>query len=116
MSDYSLKKLAFKIDFDEDDYIPLLELFIETTASNLSSIAFALGSGDNESISSNLHNIKGASLNLGLDKISEIVASMDKLNKAGLFTDIKKRIEDCNSELNDLKEVLEKNNAKNSCS
>ena len=38
MANYSLTELASNIEFDVEDYIPLLELFVDTTYSNLSDI------------------------------------------------------------------------------
>ncbi len=108
MADYSLEKLAFEIEFDIEDYTPLLELFVETTYVNLTEISSAIKIPDSEVISSNIHNIKGASLNLGLDKITGIVEQMSKLNKTGFFTDIEAMMEECKAELKKLRNILGK--------
>ena len=107
MVDYSLEKLASEIEFDIEDYSSLLELFIDTTYSNLAEISSAVKIPDNEVISSNIHNIKGASLNLGLDKITVIVGQMSKLNKAGVSADIEAIVNECKAELIKLRNILE---------
>ena len=107
MGKYSLKKLASEIEFDVEDYSPLLKLFVDSTDSNLAGISGAAVSSDSDRISSNLHNIKGASMNLGLDKITEIVGQMSKLNKDSSFADIEGKVKECEAELAELKRLLE---------
>ena len=106
MGDYSLAELASGIDFDVEDYSPLLRLFVDTTDSDLSEISSAAASLDSNLISSNIHNIKGAALNLGLNKIIVIVEQMSKLNWAEVFTDIEARVKECETELNKLRKLL----------
>ncbi len=105
---YSLKKLAEAIEFDVEDYIPLIQLFLETTDESLVEISAAVKSADKDIISSNIHNIKGASMNLGLVPFTNIMEEMSKFNKMGLFSDIDKRVLECKTELNKVKQVLEK--------
>ena len=107
MAEYFLKSLAAEIEFDVEDFIPLINLFIDTTDLNLIEISSAAKQLDSELISSNIHNIKGASMNLGLNKISEIMSTMSKLNKTGFFADIEARVEECKVELKLLRQVLE---------
>lgn len=108
MAEYSLEVLASKIEFDVEDYIPLIELFIDTTDSNLSDISAAVKRSDKESISVNIHNIKGAAMNLGLEAFTVLLGHMSKLNKAGSFADIEEVVLKCMFELNQIREVLEK--------
>ena len=107
MIDFSLRELASNIEFDVEDYSPLLKLFIDTTDLDLSRIRTAAASSDNDLLSSNIHNIKGASLNLGLDKITEIVDQMSKLNKDSFLTDIEGKVKECEAELIKLRILLE---------
>jgi len=107
MSEYSLKSLASTIEFDVADYISLIELFLDTTDSDLNIINNAIVLSDQEVISAHIHNIKGASMNLGLNKISEIMDRMSKLNKTENFTDIKGTVEECKTELKELRKILE---------
>jgi len=107
MANYSLLTLASKIELDVEDYSPLLQLFVDITDSNLAEISSAVAVEDSDMISFNIHNIKGAALNLGLDKITDIVEQMSTLNKAGSFADIEARVQKCEVELNDIKKLLE---------
>jgi len=107
MPNYSLAQLASEIEFEVEDYVPLLKLFLNTTDSNLSDIRTAAASSDSDLISSNIHNIQGASLNLGLDKITGIVEQMSKLNKDNSFTDIEAKVKECELEITELRKLLE---------
>jgi len=109
MAEYSLKLLAAEIEFDVEDFIPLITLFIDTTDSNLIEISSAVKESDKELISTNIHNIKGAAMNLGLNHITEIMSNIGKLNKTGSFADIEARVEECKFELKELRQVLERN-------
>lgn len=106
MENYSLLTLASKIDLDVEDYSPLLQLFVDITDSNLAEISGAVAVEGSDMISFNIHNIKGAALNLGLDKITGIVEQMSALNKAGSFADIEARVVECEVEINKLIKLL----------
>lgn len=107
MLKYSLKDLAAEIEFDVEDFVPLINLFIETTELNLVDIGTSINKQDADVISSNIHNIKGASMNLGLESISKIMEQMSILNKKGSFADIEGVIAVCRAELTELRKVLE---------
>ena len=107
MPGYSLESLASYIEFEVADYISLLKLFLDTTDSDLIGISSAVLLSDQKVISANIHNIKGASMNLGLNRISEIMDRMSKLNKTVRFTDIKRIVEECKTELKELRKILE---------
>ena len=106
MSEYLLESLAAEIEFDVEDFVPLVVLFLDTTDSNLIEISIAVKQLDKECISTNIHNIKGASMNLGLEYITGIMEKMSKLNKSEHFTDIEDSVEDCKVELGKLRKIL----------
>ena len=107
MANYSLAQLASEIEFDVEDYSSLLKLFVNTTNSNLVEIISAVIAEDCDLISTNIHNIKGASMNLGLNKITEIVDQMSKFNNDSSFADIEAKVKECEAELTELKRLLE---------
>lgn len=106
MTNYSLAQLASEIELDVEDYKSLLRLFVDTTNSDLTEICSASAAEDYDLIFLNIHNIKGASMNLGLNKITDIVELMSKLNKDRLFADIKVKVKECEAELTGLRRLL----------
>ena len=107
MGVYSLSKLAMEIEFEVEDFIPLLHLFIDTTKEDLEGIRFAALRRDSTAVSTCIHNIKGSSLNLGLGSITELLDQLSTLNKKGYYTDIENIVQKCESELSNLEMLLE---------
>jgi len=108
MTNYSLNNLASKIEFDPVDFAVLLELFLDTTDLDLNEISSAIEISDKDLISRSVHNIKGASLNLGLDTITELMVRISKLNKSGLYSDIEEIVSKSRTEISMLRKALEK--------
>lgn len=72
------KELADNLGLEEDECIELLELFVETTASNLNKLQSGLAAGDSEQVSEAAHTIKGSSANLGLMEIAEAAKGIEE--------------------------------------
>ena len=72
------KELADNLGLDEDECIELLELFVETTASNLNKLQSGLADGDSGQVSEAAHTIKGSSANLGLMEIAEAAKGIEE--------------------------------------
>jgi HPt (histidine-containing phosphotransfer) domain-containing protein len=72
------KELAENLGIEEEEYIELLELFVETTASNLDRLQSGLVAGDSGAVSEAAHTIKGASANLGLMEIAESAKGIEE--------------------------------------
>ncbi len=106
-TEYNLDELASRIEFDREDYIPLLSLFVEQTLLDLEEIQRYLPKGNEKVISERIHNITGAALNLGLDKIADILASASALNHAFKHSDMVSIIDKCVKEADTLKRLLE---------
>ena len=74
----NFKVQAEKMGLDEEEYIEIVNLFIQTTADNLGQIRSAVETGDVSKIREETHSLKGAALNLGFWEICEIA---DRLTK-----------------------------------
>ena len=72
------KELADNLGLEESECIELLELFVETTASNLNKLQSGLAAGDSGQVSEAAHTIKGSSANLGLMEISEAAKGIEE--------------------------------------
>ena len=62
----NIKELAEDLGLEEDEYMELIELFIDIGTSDLDELQAAVGAGDAEKAANAAHSIKGASGNLGL--------------------------------------------------
>jgi len=104
---YNLGELAAGIEFDREDYMPLLALFVEQTVLDLEEIKAQISECNEEVISERIHNIKGASLNLGLDRIFSLLEEMSTLNHEGKYGSMGKILDKCTVEVDNLKKLLE---------
>lgn len=79
----NVAQLARDIGLEEGDYLELLDLFVHTTRSDLTSIAEAVASGDAQKAASAAHSIKGAAANLGLGDMSDEARTIEERSRGG---------------------------------
>lgn len=72
-----IKELAENIGLDEDEYLELLELFLETTESNLNKLKSGVDASDAQQVVEASHTIKGSAANLGLEEIAEVAKGVE---------------------------------------
>jgi histidine phosphotransfer protein HptB len=72
-----LEKLAERLGLDVEDIRELLELYVETTTSDLAELKGAIETKNTQLVHAKAHTIKGASGNLGLDKMYELAKEID---------------------------------------
>jgi HPt (histidine-containing phosphotransfer) domain-containing protein len=72
-----LEKLAERLGLDVEDIRELFELYVETTASDLAELKEAIETKDAHLAHAKAHSIKGASGNLGLDKMYQVAKEID---------------------------------------
>jgi HPt (histidine-containing phosphotransfer) domain-containing protein len=73
----NLKQMAENVGLEEDEYLSLLTLFIETTIYYLSELKSAIHNGDSKKVYETIHTIRGAAENLGIPDISEIAKTIE---------------------------------------
>lgn len=71
------KELSERLYLEESDYRDLLELFIETSISDLSILQSAVQAKNAEQAARAVHSIKGAADNLGLEEFHEVVKEIE---------------------------------------
>ncbi|MBW1741783.1 MAG: Hpt domain-containing protein [Deltaproteobacteria bacterium] len=74
----NFRKLAESQGLEEDEFLELVELFVETCASDLDRLQSAIARGDTQLAVQAAHSIKGASGNLGLHEIYEMAKSVEE--------------------------------------
>ena len=72
------KELAQRLGLEEEEYLELLELFVETTGSNLAKLHGGLDACDSRQVLEAAHTIKGSSANLGLTGIAEVAREVEE--------------------------------------
>ena len=71
------RKLAENIGLEENEFLELVELFVETSASDLGKLQSAIDEGDTQQTVEAAHSIKGASANLGFIEMSSAAKEIE---------------------------------------
>ena len=79
----NFRKLSKNLGLEEEEYIELFELFIETGMEDLNKLWFAIDIASTEKVVRIAHSLKGASLNLGLNEFQEIAEAIGKTARDG---------------------------------
>jgi len=66
-----IKALADNLGLDEDEYLELIDLLVDTGMVDLSNMESAVKAGDTDAAARAAHSIKGASGNLGIMDVYE---------------------------------------------
>lgn len=93
-------KMSIKLGLEEDEYIELVELFIETSKSDLKNLQFAINNKNIEMIAGIAHSLKGATMNLGLDDFLELAKTIEKTARDGELEETAKTAEIFQEKLN----------------
>jgi HPt (histidine-containing phosphotransfer) domain-containing protein len=73
----NLKELSEKLEIEEDEFLDLVCLFVETGSSDLNELQSAIGDKDAQKAARAAHSIKGAAVILGLGEIFELAKEME---------------------------------------
>ena len=87
-----VKELSENLGLEEDEFLDLVKLFVETAASNLTELAKALETGDAEGVVKASHSLKGASGNLGFQEIYEFSKSIEVNARQGILKGSKEAV------------------------
>jgi FOG: HPt domain len=74
----NFKKLAEDLGLEEEEYMELIELFIDVGMSDLDRLHSAIEEGDSEKAAKAAHSLKGAAGNLGLMELSKTAKEIEE--------------------------------------
>ena len=74
----NFKELAGNMGMEEDEYLEIVELFVETGTSDLDKLQSAIEKGDKEEAANAAHSLKGASGNLGFTDFYEAAKMIEQ--------------------------------------
>ena len=74
----NIRELAENLGLEEDEYLELLELFIDTGMVDIEKLRSAVKEGNAEKAAQAAHSIKGASGNLGLMEIYDVARKSEE--------------------------------------
>lgn len=79
----NFKELSKNLGLEEQEYIELFELFVETGMEDLNELWVAIDMSSAEKAARIAHSLKGAALNLGLNEFRELAETIGQTARAG---------------------------------
>ncbi len=73
----NFKELAKNLEMEEDEFLEMVDLFVETTSSDLGRLKSAVEEKDAQKVVKAAHSIKGAAVNLGFQEIYEVAKRIE---------------------------------------
>ena len=84
------KELAENLGLEEEEFVEIVELFVEKTASELIELQGAIDKSDIKEVIAIGHSIKGASGNLGFIEIAELADAVELKAREGSLDGVTK--------------------------
>jgi len=104
----NIKELAENLGLEEDEYLEILELFIDTGMADIEKLSSAIEEGNTEEASQAAHSLKGASGNLGLMEIYDVALKSEEAARNNSLDGLAESVQTLKEELNSLAEVTRK--------
>ncbi len=98
-----VEMIAKELEFDIEDLIMLIDMFLDSCESSLTAIEEALNINDFETITKEAHSIKGSAANLKLERVSKFAYMMEAASKNKLELDYELVISKIKEQTKDIK-------------
>ncbi len=73
----NFKELAERIGLEEDEYLELVELFLETGMADFERLKTAVEAGDAQQVARSAHTLNGAAGNLGIMDVHQVAKRIE---------------------------------------
>ena len=104
----NIKELAENLGLEEDEYLELIELFIDTGIVDIEKLRSAIEEGDAEEAAQAAHSLKGASGSLGLMEIYNVALKSEEEARNNSLDVLAESVQILKGQLNSLAEVARK--------
>ena len=101
-----IKALGENLGLDEDEYLELLELLVDTGMTDLSNMEEGVKAGDTDTAANAAHSIKGASGNLGVMEIYELARAVEAELRNNNLTAIEGPLKEIREKLETLEKLV----------
>ena len=88
------KTPAERLGLEEEEYVELVELFLETGSSDLKGLEDALSNNDATTVIERSHSLKGAAGNLGITEIYEKAKDIESRSRENNLDGIENTVEE----------------------
>ena len=101
-----IKALADNLGLDEDEYLELVNLLVDTGMVDLSNMESAVEAGDADTAARAAHSIKGASGNLGIMDIYELAKAIEAELQKNNLTSVDIQLKEIREKLETLTKLV----------
>jgi HPt (histidine-containing phosphotransfer) domain-containing protein len=101
----NFRKLAENLGLEEDEYLELVKLLIETSRTDLGGVEAAIKEQHSTEAANRLHSIKGAAGNLGLMDIYDLAKKGEQTARNNALDQIPDIVQRLKTKLNSLAEL-----------
>lgn len=105
----NLKTLAKNSELEEDEFLELVYLFLNTSSSDLNKLQAAIEKGNAQNVAGLAHSVKGAAVTLGLTEIFEYAKKLETNAQANNLKGATRLVRSIQEELDRIAKGLNKN-------
>lgn len=102
-----MEQLDLACDGDPEFALELVDIFRDSVASEIAGLETSLNGRDTQTLKRQAHTVKGASRNLGLERVAQVAAKLEVLAKDGHLEDAAEIIRNLDAEVSLAIEFLE---------
>ena len=106
----NLRRMAANVGLEEEEYLTLLVLFIETSICHLKQLKSDILNRDAKRVYETIHTIRGAAENLGIPEMSEIARVIELKARKNILDGAEEGREDLIRKLTNLTEISHRYN------
>ncbi len=104
----NFKVLADNLGLKEEEYMELIDLFIEMGTSDLEKLQSAINEGNSENAADAAHSMKGAAGNLGIMDFYESASKIETGAREGKLQGVPEKVQALSKSLNELAALAKK--------
>ena len=102
----NFKELGENLGLEEDEYLELIKLLIETSRADMARIESAAKDENSDEVANRLHSIKGAAGNLGLIEIYNLAKQGEQIARNNALDQLPDIVQGLKTRLNSLAEIV----------
>jgi HPt (histidine-containing phosphotransfer) domain-containing protein len=104
----NFKELAKNLEMEEEEFLEIVELFLETTFSDMGNLQTAVEEKDAQKVVKTAHSIKGAASNLGFWEIYELAKRIEMDGRENNLNEVNGALRGIKEKVDLIAEVIKK--------
>lgn len=98
----NIKELSESLGLEEEEYLEMLDLFLDSGGADIARIEQALGDANAGAIHAAAHSLKGSAGSLCLDPVFELARAIDEQSRKGVLAGLDELVSELRSRYTEL--------------